>query len=458
MKEGEPIVIEQSIVGEKGEKGDQGDTGAQGAQGNGIKTVTLDSNYMLIITLTDGTVLDAVGPIRGAQGAQGPQGEKGETGEQGLQGIQGVQGEKGEKGDQGEQGVQGIQGEAGANGLTPYLSVDADGNLYVKYGEDGTPTTLGNIRGPQGEQGPQGDKGEQGEKGDTGAQGPQGEQGIQGIQGIQGETGAQGLQGVGVTDAYISDDHHLILELSDDTTVDAGEIEKGHNTWKTVTEATCTEEGEMQLVCTVCDEVLETKTIPATGHNYVDGECQNCGGECSVGLEYTLSADGKYYSVSGRGSCTDTEIVIPNTYNGLPVKAIGITDAAVFNGASTITSIVMPDSIERLSSRVFASMSSLKNVRLSRKLKIIPEAAFVNCKALTEITIPESVIIIDSRAFDDADNLENVYFEHESGCWYVMEGSSASYSNYQPIGVTNSSEFAYMLRYVLSSEVWELIH
>ncbi len=36
--------------------------------------------------------------------------------------------------------------------------------------------------------------------------------------------------------------------------------------WKTIKEATCTEDGEKQQVCSACGEVLDTKTIPATGH------------------------------------------------------------------------------------------------------------------------------------------------------------------------------------------------
>ena len=41
------------------------------------------------------------------------------------------------------------------------------------------------------------------------------------------------------------------------------------------------------------------------------------------GLVFTMHADGKAYYVSGIGACTDTEIVIPDYYNGLPVTNIG---------------------------------------------------------------------------------------------------------------------------------------
>ena len=41
----------------------------------------------------------------------------------------------------------------------------------------------------------------------------------------------------------------------------------------------------------------------------------------SEGLEMTLEGDA--YSVTGIGTCTDSQIVIPKAYNGKPVVSIG---------------------------------------------------------------------------------------------------------------------------------------
>ncbi|MGM9632670.1 MAG: hypothetical protein ACI3XL_06240 [Eubacteriales bacterium] len=43
----------------------------------------------------------------------------------------------------------------------------------------------------------------------------------------------------------------------------------------------------------------------------------------SVGLEFTLNDDGATYSVTGLGTCADTDIVIPKAYEGKPVTGIG---------------------------------------------------------------------------------------------------------------------------------------
>ena len=69
--------------------------------------------------------------------------------------------------------------------------------------------------------------------------------------------------------------------------------------WQVVTAATCTEEGREQRLCE-CGET-ETRTIAATGHNYVDGVCSNCGAR-DVSIEppiEELSFKGYWYLDDG---------------------------------------------------------------------------------------------------------------------------------------------------------------
>lgn len=77
----------------------------------------------------------------------------------------------------------------------------------------------------------------------------------------------------------------------------------------------------------------------ANGRPVVWGAESDENAEGSVGLAYTLSSDGTYYTVTGIGECTDTDVVIPSTYNDLPVRAIG--DNA-FAYCSSLTSVDIP--------------------------------------------------------------------------------------------------------------------
>ena len=115
--------------------------------------------------------------------------------------------------------------------------------------------------------------------------------------------------------------------------------------------ATCTEDGNTAYwYCTSCNKYYSDATakneitladtvISATGHTYDNNVCTSCGDlKGSEGLKFTLNSDGESYSVIGIGTCTDTDIVIPSTYNGLPVTSIG--DYA-FNDCDRITSVII---------------------------------------------------------------------------------------------------------------------
>ena len=49
-----------------------------------------------------------------------------------------------------------------------------------------------------------------------------------------------------------------------------------YGNWTTVTEATCTKSGTKSRTCKKCGH-NDTASIPATGHNFVDGICTDCG-------------------------------------------------------------------------------------------------------------------------------------------------------------------------------------
>ena len=124
----------------------------------------------------------------------------------------------------------------------------------------------------------------------------------------------------------------------------------------------------------------------------------------SDGLEFEKSSSNPYYEVTGIGVCTDSTVIVPAIYNGLPVKGIA---KRAFKECTSFTKIVLPDSIEYIGVEAFQRCSNLTEIILPEGLKQIPDGAFSGT-GLTSITIPSSVVSIGKSAFNYCKSLQNI--------------------------------------------------
>ena len=222
-------------------------------------------------------------------------------------------------------------------------------------------------------------------------------------------------------------------------------------------EATCVKDGNVEYwYCPDCGEYLdsynsvltqEELVVKATGeHEFVDGVCSVCGANEAPGegLSFQLNSDEASYSVSGIGSATSKDIVIPATHNGLPVTSI---EQQAFSNCSGLTSITIPDSVTSIGSYAFDGCSGLTDVHYQGDLSgwseiefsrehanpmyyvdnlyingellqgdiVIPDGtekieayAFYGCSGLTSVTIPNSVTSIDYDAFRGCSGLTSI--------------------------------------------------
>ena len=140
-------------------------------------------------------------------------------------------------------------------------------------------------------------------------------------------------------------------------------------------------------------------------------------------LIYELANTRDRYSVVGyKGEATD--VVIPDTYMGLPVWEIR---EKVFYDCQTMTSIVIGANVEYILNYAFALCYSLESVTLGEKVHHIGMRAFLYCEALREIVIPASVNYIENNAFDECIRLKSVVFEDKLG-WKTVSGKRFSES------------------------------
>lgn len=116
----------------------------------------------------------------------------------------------------------------------------------------------------------------------------------------------------------------------------------------------------------------------------------------------------------------NSDVVIANTYRGLPVAIIGINAFAyddnlrsvtlpnslslislgAFAGCENLSSIVIPDSVTSISFFAFCGCKSLTSLNIPNKVTSIWYDTFSDCTSLTSINIPRSVTKIDHEVFD----------------------------------------------------------
>jgi len=133
-------------------------------------------------------------------------------------------------------------------------------------------------------------------------------------------------------------------------------------------------------------------------------------------FSYDLTADGTGIIIkgyTGKGG----KVVIPATIENYPVKEIMGKDpysGGAFEGAEanktpnnrdSITSIVVPDSVEVIGEFAFSNIDELTQVTLPNGLKTLPVGAFGNCGKLTKVNLPSSLEQIGCFTFSGCSEL-----------------------------------------------------
>ncbi len=94
------------------------------------------------------------------------------------------------------------------------------------------------------------------------------------------------------------------------------------------------------------------------------------------------------------------EPIIPNT-----IRKIG---AGAFS-ETIITSITLPEGIEKICKSAFFECEYLDEIKLPQTLKIIECNAFQNCSSLMQISLPASIEHIDASAFNHCTSLTKIH-------------------------------------------------
>ena len=116
----------------------------------------------------------------------------------------------------------------------------------------------------------------------------------------------------------------------------------------------------------------------------------------SEGLKYQLNEDESSYSVVGIGDFEGGYLVIPETYENLPVTEIAPN---AFKGNATITSAIIGGNVKTIGQEAFGDCSKLVRVEICGAVETIGDAAFFMSYNLKTVSIGDNVKTIKLMLF-----------------------------------------------------------
>ena len=131
------------------------------------------------------------------------------------------------------------------------------------------------------------------------------------------------------------------------------------------------------------------------------------------------------------GCSSLTSIVIPDS-----VTSIGLW---AFSGCSSLTSIVIPDSVTNIGSSAFSGCSSLTSIVIPDGVTSIRNGAFSGCSSLTSIVIPESVTSIEDYAFIGCKSLTSITSQGTIAQWNEIDFGNR-WNDEVPINVVHCTD------------------
>lgn len=129
-----------------------------------------------------------------------------------------------------------------------------------------------------------------------------------------------------------------------------------------------------------------------------------------------------YYVVYN--SCTAGAVVIPSTYNdgvnGL--KPVGGINDGAFSGCTSITSIVIPNSVTYLGDAAFDGCTNLSSVTIGTGVTSFSYLLFQNCTSLINLTVPSNILSINPESFYGCSNLINININSNNPNYTSVDG------------------------------------
>lgn len=127
------------------------------------------------------------------------------------------------------------------------------------------------------------------------------------------------------------------------------------------------------------------------------------------GLEYYYDDNNYEAIVTGIGTATQTDIIIPSVVNerNKEYKVVGIGERA-FYYCDHLVSVVIPKGVISIDDFAFSVCMNLRSIEIPQGVVNIGNSAFLRCYSLTSISLPDTIKDIGDYAFGKCTNLSSI--------------------------------------------------
>ena len=159
---------------------------------------------------------------------------------------------------------------------------------------------------------------------------------------------------------------------------------------------------------------------------------------------YLLNEDGKSYSINAKDTTLKGNVIIPDSFGGLPITCIGgiNNNSSGFKGCRDLESISIPNSVEIIGEMAFSDCSSLVSIEIPDNVVELGDAVFAGCYNLQKVTLSKNCLNIPKYAFagclklKECVNSDVINKIGTKGFYYCLSIESISLSNTEIIGLS----------------------
>lgn len=132
---------------------------------------------------------------------------------------------------------------------------------------------------------------------------------------------------------------------------------------------------------------------------------------------------------------------VPSSLTSVTISNSTYIGAHMFDLCSSLTTIIIPDSVTNIEDSAFSHCRSLTSIEIPDSVTSIGKDAFSYCYSLTSVTIGNSVTSIGEGAFRDCSSLISVYFNNKQWWKYGFNDN-----NLNDVNVDNDYDNATRLK------------